>query len=97
MRELKKIRENVTDLLEHYPEARNSDTYLLILYWRLCDRLGGIGFVPWEEVDRATSFESIRRVRQKIQADGAFLPTRIEVLERRKKREEDMRQGIHDV
>jgi len=72
-------------ILAHYPEARNNDKLLMLLYWELADKIN----IPKEFrqafLYRATHPETIRRMRQKIQEQGDYLP-RQEILELRQKR-----------
>jgi len=84
---LKTVKERVEYILEHYPESRNDDFYLYLLYVRLFEpRLSGyIRFIPLDLVKSATRFETIRRMRQKIQEEGRYLPTDPQILEKRRK------------
>ncbi|RLG54491.1 MAG: hypothetical protein DRO00_01155 [Thermoproteota archaeon] len=86
VKRLKTIEERVRWLLKNFPATRNDDTWLLIRYWKHFDGLPV--FIPDKFIwgnKRLTSFESIRRARQKIQARGEFLPTDPKILKRRKK------------
>ena len=48
---LKTTKEKVEWILRNYPEARNSDLYLTILYLRKFTKLGKyIDFIPFEEI-----------------------------------------------
>jgi len=72
-------------ILAHYPEARNDDKLLMLLYWEIIDHIKipkefKIAFRRY-----ATHPETIRRMRQKIQHEGDYLP-RKEVLEYRRSR-----------
>jgi len=84
---LKTVKERVEYILERYPEARNDDFYLYLLYVRHFEpKLSGyIRFIPLDLVKTATRFETVRRVRQKIQESGLYLPTDPKVLEKRRK------------
>jgi len=84
---LKTVKERVEYILQHYPESRNDDFYLYLLYVRLFEpRLSGyIRFIPLDLVKSATRFETIRRMRQKIQEEGRYLPTDPQILEKRRK------------
>ena len=83
----KTIKERVEYILQHYPEARNDDFYLYLIYVRLFEpELSGyIRFIPLDLVKTATRFETIRRIRQKIQEEGRYLPTDPQILEKRRK------------
>ena len=87
------VESRVLFILERYPEARNDDLYLIILYWRLFDELGRyIRFVPYEVIKKATRPETIRRTRQYIQNTlGLYPPTRESVIRRRRRAEKAMR------
>jgi hypothetical protein len=80
-------------ILAHYPEARNNDKLLMLLYWELADKIN----IPKEFrqafLYRATPPETIRRMRQKIQEQGDYLP-RQEVLEARRRKQQAMRQAL---
>jgi hypothetical protein len=80
-------------ILAHYPEARNNDKLLMLLYWELADKIP----IPVEFrrafLYRATHPETIRRMRQKIQEQGDYLP-RQEVLEARRRKQQAMRQAL---
>ena len=95
-RKLKTIKERVEYLLERYPEARNDDFYLYLLYVRLFEpKLSGyIKFIPFNLVKSATRFETIRRCRQKLQEQGLYLPTDPKVLRKRRKLAEAYRRVI---
>ncbi|MCD6235699.1 MAG: hypothetical protein J7J94_01725 [Thaumarchaeota archaeon] len=84
---LKTVKERVEYLLEHYPEARNDDFYLYILYIRHFEpELSRyIDYVPFNIIKRSTRFESVRRARQKIQEEGHYLPTDPKILRKRRK------------
>ena len=94
--ELATVKKHVEDLLEHYEETRNDDRYLLILYWKQVDKLP-LPFVPWDVIQGLTSPETIRRMRQKIQAEGRFKPTDPEVEAKRQDRSREMRRVISGV
>lgn len=87
------VEDRVIYILERYPEARNDDLYLIILYWRYFDELGKyIRFVPYEVIKKATRPETIRRTRQYVQNTlGLYPPTRESVIKRRKRAEKRMR------
>jgi hypothetical protein len=70
--ELKTTTALVKDILEHEPEARNSDDYL---YLKVCQRINGICLnLPFHQIMLNRSkygfpiYESVRRSRQKLQA-----------------------------
>jgi len=84
---LKTVKERVEWILANYPEARNDDFYLYLLYIRCFEpKLSGyIKFIPFNLVKSATRFETIRRCRQKLQEQGLYLPTDPKVLRKRRK------------
>jgi hypothetical protein len=61
-------RDRVVALLRQYPATRGNDTYLCWLYLKVYEGLA----MPWIEYRRffEFNFETIRRVRQKIQAEA---------------------------
>jgi len=84
---LKTVKERVEYILEHYPESRNDDFYLYLIYVRLFEpKLSGyIKYIPFTLVKTATRFETIRRCRQKLQESGQYLSTDPKVLRKRRK------------
>ena len=93
---LKTVKERVEWLLANYPETRNDDFYLFILYIRHFEpELSRyIEFIPYNLIKRSTRFESVRRARQLIQAEGRYLPTDPKVLRKRRRLAEAYRQVI---
>lgn len=87
LEKLRTVKDRVEYLLARYPDARNSDLYLTILYLRKFTELGKyIRYIPYNVIKKYDGvFETIRRTRQKIQEEGRYLPTDPEVLRRRKK------------
>lgn len=83
------VKGNVEKLLERNPDSRNSDKYLIYLY--VHEVLGvPITYEQWQKIS-GVSFESIRRVRQKIQEEGRYLPTDPEVARKRGRNQEEIR------
>ena len=84
---LKTVKDRVEWILANHPEARNDDFYLYILYVRTFEpELSKyIDYIPFELIKRSTRFESVRRARQLIQAEGRYLPTDPKVLKKRRK------------
>ena len=99
LRKLKTTKERVRYIMERYPETRNDDFYLYLMYLRLFvpELSRYIGFIPYELIRKAPRPETIRRVRQKIQEAGELLPTDPRVLEKRKKLSKAYRRIIHRV
>lgn len=87
----------VAYLLSKYSKTRENDKLLLISYlmiWhRLHKRIGAEAMAVVKEVifDEMPSFESIRRIRQKFQEGGAYLPPK-EVIKARAEEEVAVRE-----
>lgn len=85
-------------LLREYPNARNSDFYLIILYIRkfVPELAKYIDYIPYEVIRKYDGiFESIRRARQYIQNTlGKYPPTDPEVIRRRRIKEEVIRKAV---
>ncbi|MEO0252000.1 MAG: hypothetical protein ABIM44_07160 [candidate division WOR-3 bacterium] len=90
---LKTIRDRVLYVMENYPETRNNDLYLWLIYVRLFDNdlSRYIKFIPYQYIKSAVSFETISRVRRKVQEEGFLLPTDPETLRRRRRLEKAFR------
>jgi len=93
LEKLKTVKERVEYILRKYPNARNSDLYLTIIYLRKFTELGKyIKYIPYEVIKKYDGiFESIRRSRQKLQEEGKYPPTDPEVLRRRRRLAEKFR------
>jgi hypothetical protein len=90
------IEKVVSDILERFPYARNSDLYLTILVLRYYTRLGKhIGMIPFEEIKEYDGIlEAIRRTRQKLNQKGLYLPTDPHIIERRLRKAKKMRKAL---
>lgn len=99
LEKLRTVKDRVEYLLARYPDARNSDLYLTILYLRKFTELGKyIRYIPYNVIKKYEGiFETIRRTRQKIQEQGKYLPTDPEVLKRRKKLAEKYKKIINKI
>jgi len=90
---LSRVETGIRYILAHYPEARNNDKLLMLLFWEIFDQIQ----IPKEFrqafLYRATPPETIRRARQKIQSAGNYLPSP-EVLEARRRKQQAMRQAL---
>jgi hypothetical protein len=62
------VEANVKAILTEVPQTRGDDLLLIYYYWRKHDKIR-IGFEKFKDLFSATCPESIRRSRQKIQAD----------------------------
>jgi hypothetical protein len=89
--ELKTTTNIVKEVLTHYPATRNSDD---LLYIKVCERINPIVInLPFIEVLSRRKelavppFESVRRSRQKVQAENPFLVANIDVQGYRKENE----------
>ncbi|MEM2566932.1 MAG: hypothetical protein QXH20_00450 [Candidatus Bathyarchaeia archaeon] len=72
---LKDVETCVRYILAHYPNTRNNDKLLMLYYWQTIDQIP-IPKTFWHDfLTKATHPETIRRTRQKIQAQGNYLPT----------------------
>ena len=95
------IKDRVTYILEKYPEARNSDLYLIICYIRefVPELSKYIQYIPYNVIKKHDGlFESIRRARQHIQNSlGLFPPTDPEVIKRRRRREKVLTKVLSEV
>ena len=80
----------VHSVLEKFPETRNNDLLLILQVWR---RQGvSIGFSD-DELGVMLNPESITRARRVIKNnDGEYLPTKLEVAEKRRLNEELLRE-----
>jgi len=96
---LKTWKERVEWVLARFPQARNDDFYL----WLLCVRFFApeaskyIRYIPYRVFKKFPHFETVRRVRQKLQATGKYLPTDPKVLKRRKKLAYAWRKAVHEI
>lgn len=84
------VREKVSQLLDDYPETRDSDRTLLLKYWEHVDNINLDNIR--EEFVNSTGAESITRARRSVQSAGLFLPTNDEVLKRRRMLADETRQ-----
>ena len=96
---LRTVKERVEYILEKHPNARNSDLYLIILYFRYFTELGKyIKYIPYDIIKKYDGItETIRRMRQKIQEEGRYLPTDPEVLKKRRKLYELYKKAIMNI
>ncbi|RLI75001.1 hypothetical protein DRP04_13945 [Archaeoglobales archaeon] len=95
-KKLKKAVERVEFLLSKYPACRNSDIYLVLVYWYVYHpefRKYLKKFIPYDVAKKLTPPETIRRARQYIQNTlGRYPPTNTEVVKRRRKKEQEYRE-----
>jgi hypothetical protein len=83
----------VEKILSQDMEARNNDKWLCFRVYEEIARKHGKGiFIPFELFEKFPSFETITRVRRKIQNDeGKYLPDE-ETQQMRRERQETMRE-----
>lgn len=85
----KKIMQGVEEILKKYPRARESYNWLWYLY---CRDIAGIKiYVPFNELDKIPSTESISRAARKIWEERADLLPSKSTREKRDKAEAKMR------
>lgn len=85
------IKDNVTYLLRNFPETRDCDLRLTSMYWRIFDNCSDVLNELYN--GNITHFESIRRMRQRLQQDNEDLRgTRYKV--RKYKLEKEVREII---
>jgi len=83
------LHETVKAILKVFPETRNSDRKLIV---RIYDQMGINTDRPFKEIVENTdapSFETIRRTRQKIQAEDETLQATGKIRDARCEREMD--------
>ncbi len=76
----KQITKLVEDILKTHPRTRDSDKDLFIAVLQM---LGADLSERQREIMRSVNLESVRRLRQKLQEDGQYLPS-VDVAQRRK-------------
>ena len=99
-KKMNKTRERVAALLRDYPHLRDNDFDLVIAYWERHDGICEyIGILFWSALKNAlrnmdlTSFETIRRCRQKLNEGGQYIGTSYKP---RKAAEFEMRQWARE-
>jgi len=89
--EFNKVSEIVENLLKTNERCRNDDKYLTYLVMREFTNI----FIPFEDFNKMPAFETIKRVRAKIQnTEGLYPPTDPEVLAKRQKRQEEIKDVV---
>lgn len=85
--ELTKVKEIVAQILENDVRAKNDDKWLCYrVFQGIAEQNGKKIFIPFELFTKFCSFESISRVRRKLNEQGKYLPTDPEVIRQRAKR-----------
>ncbi len=92
--ELTRAQDQVMLLLSRYPDARNNDFYLQLLWLKTFGGIKALPFIEWPKIKELSGrLESVRRMRQKVQNEmGLYPPTDPEILKRRQERQERFRQ-----
>lgn len=81
------VRGQVYGILRDYPETRGNDGLLLCHWLEDHKGVGTFGGLLKMANENKFKFESVRRARQMIQAQGIFLPDDDTILKRRKLQE----------
>jgi hypothetical protein len=71
-------------ILAHFPEARNNDKLLLLLYWELIDKIKIPREFRYAFLSRATPPETITRCRRRVQSSNRYPPSEEAVRRRRR-------------
>ena len=87
------IKENVIYLLRNFPETRDCDLKLVARYWSYFDNCHIFVKVSQIYYGHVTHFESIRRMRQKLQQDNEDLRG-VRYKTRKNKLEKEVREII---
>jgi hypothetical protein len=79
LKDIKKVKDIIHDLLKNYPELRDNDHLLYLAYLNtkhdLKTKIGNVAYCQLKKIllsDDCAKLESIRRVRQSIQENGEF-------------------------
>lgn len=89
--EIRTVQEMITELLENDVRCRNDDKWLTYQVMRRFTKI----YIPFEDFQRIPAFETIKRVRAKIQnKEKRFLPTDPKVLVKRGHRQEVFREEM---
>ena len=96
---MRSIKDKVVYILDTYENTRNSDKYLYAMFlWDFhrehCVYIDEHLYIKWDVIFIAPNYESIIRIRQKLQEKGMFLPTDDNVATKRRKKEINIRSTI---
>ena len=88
----------VEQILEEDINARNSDKWLTYrVFSEIARKHGERIFLPFKIFDKFPAFETVKRVRAKIQnEEKRFLPTDCDVIEKRGQRQEEFKNFAND-
>jgi hypothetical protein len=90
--ELKRVKDQVLFCLKTYEPARNSDKELFI---KVCQAFyNAQSRITWAEFFELPNYESVRRMRQKIQEEGHYPPTDWHVAQERGYLYDDWRKAL---
>lgn len=98
--ELKGEKEKTKYLMQTYPNTRDNDFYLALMYLKVFGKLSvKIPFIPWNEITAVGSkLDGTVRMRRKIQnEDGLLLPLNPEILRKRQAKAKKYRKTITRV
>lgn len=94
--EFDNTRELVEKLLQKDERNRNDDKYLTYnVFQEIAKKHGKKIFIPFDLFKEFPAFETVKRVRAKIQnEENRFLPTDPNVLEKRNKRQKEVKDWL---
>jgi len=91
--ELESTQTLVENILLNSERARNDDKYLVYeVLQNICRANGSKMFIPFELFEVFPSFETITRIRRKLQNERHLYLPSVEVIERRTTRENDFKE-----
>ena len=71
---LKNAETMVRYIMAHFPETRSNDKLLMLFYWEMVDKIPMSREFKQAFLKRATTPETITRVRRRIQQEGDYQP-----------------------
>ncbi len=94
-----KLKEQVETILEKYPECRNSDIKLTLNVWHtfyngMISEIGGEKYIKLKDLYDLPREDHIKRIRQKFNELGMYLPTNPDVQKKRKLLEKEWRKEL---
>jgi len=91
--EFKTVKQLVLSLLKEDERCRNDDKWLTFRVMQHYTKI----YIPYEDFVKIPAFETVKRTRANIQNDeGLFLPTSVDVLKKRHRRQEDVVTFLQD-
>jgi hypothetical protein len=91
-RDILKVKDRVRQMLKEDERCRNNDTWLIL---RVLQGMGFKVYIPYKDITKMPSFESIRRSRQFVQNEEKLYPATDKVILSRRQQQSKMRQ-IHE-